>query len=432
MKKQFFSGLLLIAGVVTSAAQSGTNSPYSQYGLGMLSEQSQGFNRGMNGLGLGFRNGHEVNMINPASYSAADSLTMIFDVGVSGQITNFKEGNVKVNAKNANFEYAVALFRVMPRLGVSFGVVPFTNVGYSYSRTDVANSSLYSIETHSGNGGLREVYIGTGWEPVKGLSVGVNAGYLWGSIERSITNTTNQSSANTLTRIYSASLKSYKLDFGAQYQQTVGKKDVLTLGATFGLGHKLNGDALLVNANTDTQNSLTTADTTTVGKAFSIPMTLGVGVALCHNRKLTIGADYSLQRWNSIDYPMFHDGKYEMVSGLLKDRHKMTVGLDWVPSPSSNWSSLSLRNLLNHTHYRFGASYATPYYKVNGQDGPKELSVSAGMGIPLVNKWGNRSVLNVSVQWARQSATNLITENNFRINLGITFNERWFAKWKVE
>ena len=64
--------------------------------------------------------------------------------------------------------------------------------------------------------------------------------------------------------------------------------------------------------------------------------------------------------------------------------------------------------------------------------GTKELSVSAGMGIPLVNKWGNRSVLNISVQWARQSATNLITENTFRINLGITFNEKWFAKWKVE
>ena len=109
----------------------------------------------------------------------------------------------------------------------------------------------------------------------------------------------------------------------------------------------------------------------------------------------------------------------------------MTVGLDWIPS-ASNWTSLSLKNLLTHTHYRFGASYATPYYKVNGQDGPKELSVSAGMGIPLVNKWGNRSVLNISIQWARQSATNMITENTFRINLGITFNEKWFAKWKVE
>jgi hypothetical protein len=26
----------------------------------------------------------------------------------------------------------------------------------------------------------------------------------------------------------------------------------------------------------------------------------------------------------------------------------------------------------------------------------------------------------------------MITENTFRINIGMTFNERWFAKWKVE
>lgn len=431
MKKLFINGILLFASALTVSAQSGTNSPYSQYGLGILSEQSQGFNRGMNGLGLGFRYGNQVNTLNPASYSAADSLTMIFDVGLSGQITNFKEGNTKVNAKNADFEYAVAMFRAMPSLGISFGIVPFTNVGYSYSRTDVASSSLYSIETHSGNGGLREVYVGAGWEPVKGFSVGVNAGYLWGNTERSITNTTNQSAANTLSRIYSTSVNTYKLDFGAQYQQALGKKDVLTIGATFGLGHKMGGEAQLINTNTDTQNSVMTSDTATIDDAFKLPMTLGLGFAWCHNKTLTVGADYSFQRWSNIDYPKYETNKYQLVSGLLNNRHKMTVGLDWIPS-ASNWTSLSLKNLLTHTHYRFGASYATPYYKVNGQDGPKELSVSAGMGIPLVNKWGNRSVLNISVQWARQSATNLITENTFRINLGITFNEKWFAKWKVE
>ena len=34
----------------TGWAQSGTNSPYSQYGLGILSDQSTGFNRGTNNV----------------------------------------------------------------------------------------------------------------------------------------------------------------------------------------------------------------------------------------------------------------------------------------------------------------------------------------------------------------------------------------------
>ena len=100
MKRRLFTGLLLGAfSLVTMAQVSSTLSPYSQFGLGVLSDQSQGFNRGMGGLAVGLRDGKIVNMQNPASYSAVDSLTMIFDAGVSGQITNFKEGGRRVNAK---------------------------------------------------------------------------------------------------------------------------------------------------------------------------------------------------------------------------------------------------------------------------------------------------------------------------------------------
>ena len=41
-------------------------------------------------------------------------------------------------------------------------------------------------------------------------------------------------------------------------------------------------------------------------------------------------------------------------------------------------------------------------------------------------------MLNISTQWVKLDAKNFITENSFRINIGITFNERWFAKWKVK
>ena len=135
MKKIAVAALFAVM-TMSGYAQSGTNSPYSQYGLGVLSEQSNGFNRGMNGLALGFREHNQVNYLNPASYSAIDSLSFIFDMGVSGQITNFKEGNTKVNANNADFEYAVGGFRVARHVGMAFGIVPFTNIGYNYASTN--------------------------------------------------------------------------------------------------------------------------------------------------------------------------------------------------------------------------------------------------------------------------------------------------------
>ena len=114
-----------------------------------------------------------------------------------------------------------------------------------------------------------------------------------------------------------------------------------------------------------------------------------------------------------------------MQKGMYKNRHKVTIGAEACPRPNG-------RSFAGRMLYRAGVSYATPYYYINGQDGPKEISATLGFGIPIVNGYNNRSILNISAQWVQQSAKNLITDNTFRINIGLTFNERWFAKWKLQ
>ena len=93
--RKFLLSTLFLGSALFVSAQSGTNSPYSQYGLGVLSDQTSGFNRGMNGVGLGFHEHNQINYLNPASYSSIDSLTFIFDAGISGQVTNFEENGVR-------------------------------------------------------------------------------------------------------------------------------------------------------------------------------------------------------------------------------------------------------------------------------------------------------------------------------------------------
>ncbi len=428
MKKLFISITFMGVMAVEGMAQSGTNSPYSQYGLGVLSEQSQGFNRGMNGLALGLRQSNQVNFLNPASYSSIDSLTMIIDAGLSGQVTNFKEGGTKVNASNADFEYIAACFRALPRLGVSVGIVPFTNIGYNYSTQDlVGTSSTISTETHSGSGGLHQAYIGAGWSVLPYLSVGANFSYVWGSYSKTVTVSNSDSYVNTISRMYSSHFNSYKFDFGVQLYHEVAPGEQLALGITYGLGHNLGNNADLIHSSSNSETNTTTLDTVSVADAHSIPSTLGAGISWKHGKSLVLGFDYSLQKWGGEKMPELNpaDGTYARRSGLLTDRNKYTFGGEWVPNPIS-------RRFYNRIHYRFGASYATPYFKVNGLDGPKEYSVSAGFGIPIQNARNNRSILNISAQWQRTSAKELITENTFRINVGITFNERWFMKWKVQ
>ena len=67
--KKILSAVLFVAMSVSAWGQSGTNSPYSQFGLGTLAPQSTGFNRGMNGLAYGFHEHNQINYQNPASHS---------------------------------------------------------------------------------------------------------------------------------------------------------------------------------------------------------------------------------------------------------------------------------------------------------------------------------------------------------------------------
>lgn len=435
MRLHIMAGILLIASAQSVMAQSGTNSPYSQFGLGMLSDQASGFNRGTDGLALGFHDHNQVNYLNPASYASLDSLTFIFDVGLSGQITNFKEKGVKKNANNADFEYLVAGFRVFRHVGLSFGLLPYTNVGYSYTSARTLNdgSATTSTDTYTGTGGLRQVYLGVGVSPFKGFAFGVNGSYLYGSYTKALTNSFSNSYVNTIRKIASADVESYRLDFGAQYTARITKKDEVTLGATYTLGHKIGGNPQLSVISSNSQTSV--ADTTTYpgtgnGKLrLEIPSTIGVGLLYNHNNVLKIGADYSLQKWAKVEEPVYSsrngEVSYALRSGMYQDRHKATVGLEYCPGEYD-------RHFFNRVRYRAGVSYATPYYYINGKDGPKEISASIGFGIPIMNSWNNRSILNISGQWVQRKAADFITENSFRINIGLTFNERWFAKWKVQ
>ena len=422
---KILAGLVLAAMTTTAFAQSDTNSPYSQYGLGDLTDQSVGFNKGMNGVGLAMRKGTEVNPLNPASYSSVDSLSMIFDAGLSGQITNFNENGTRLNAKSGGFDYVVGLFRAFRNVGVSFGMIPYSNIGYKYSSsTRLSDFSTSVTSTYEGSGGLHQLFIGAGWRIVKPLSFGFNLSYLWGEYNRSIT-TSSTSAINTLSKEYTADISNYKLDFGLQYEQPLGKSDRVVIGATFSPGHSLKSDptCMVISKN----STISKSDTTThvISDGLKLPTSFGVGAAYYHSHNLRVGADLLMQKWGSVDFPQYEGSTYELKSGVLKDSYRMNVGAEFTPRPMG-------RNFFQRIRYRVGVGYATPYYYINGQEGPKEFGASFGFGIPIINGYNNRSVLNISGQWVNRAADNLIKENTFRINIGLTFNERWFAKWKVE
>lgn len=411
MNKKIFVLSMLLLSFIGIYADNGSNSPYSRYGVGLLSDQSLGVNRQMGGIGYGLRSNKYINILNPASFSEADTLTMLFEAGFSLQNVNFKEGSKRINAKNASFDYIAVEFRVCKNLGMSAGFLPYSTVGYSFSNTTNAGSNEESVNSYNGSGGIYQPFIGLGWKPFKGVSVGIMGSYIYGDITHEVginfTNSTDRS------RTYNVSMKSYKLDFGAQYSTRLGQKHDLTVGAVYSLGHDLNAKAKI----TDITSS--SSVTNNIENSFKLPHTYGIGFAYGYKGEWKFGADYTLQQWSSSSF-------FGIEKGV--DRNKISIGAEYTPTRLSN-------NIFKMMSYRAGGYYAGPYTEIKGEKGCEEYGVSAGISLPFFNNNNRNShaTLHISGQFIhlKPQAAGMITENYLRINLGITFNESWFMKLKV-
>ncbi len=416
------------------AQTNGSNSPYSRYGFGLLSDGGQGFNRAMSGLSYGMRNGTELNSKNPASYSSIDSLSFLFDAGFTLQNANLESNGRKINARNTSFDYLTMGFRASRNLGISLGLLPYSTIGYSMSHSETLQENTGEIvqtESYSGDGGLHEVYLGVGWKPFKRISIGANVGYLWGDMTHTIMASFSDADIASRRRQYAADIRTYKADFGLQYEQRINKKNMLTLGLTYGLGHDINSNGLYYDQLI--QNNTVIGDTLVAHNAYALPHSFGIGLTWTHDDRLRIGADYTLQKWQDVKSPqLFMDEltgqpHYEARTGNYTDMHKITVGFEYMHNPNGvRWRDL--------IRYRAGFAFTSPYTRINGQDGPRDYQVSLGVALPIINFYNNRSLLNISAQYERVNpkVPGMITENYLRISIGISFNERWFMKWKVE
>ena len=172
------AAILVGAPSAVVAQTNGSNSPYSRYGFGILSDRAQGFNKGMAGLSTAMRNGKELNVKNPASYSAIDSMSFIFDIGFSMQNANLEQNGTKINAHNSSYDYLAMGFRASRNLGVSLGLMPFSTIGYnlSDSKPMTENPDITRTNTFSGDGGLHEVYLGVRSSLSPSVSTAVTSG----------------------------------------------------------------------------------------------------------------------------------------------------------------------------------------------------------------------------------------------------------------
>lgn len=402
--------LALCAMPLTMFSQGSTISPYSRMGYGILSDNSSGIQRSMGGVGYAMQNGRQINVKNPASYAAVDSLTFLWDIGMD--LSNlWSEENGKHGYSFAGgLDYITSEFRIAKNLGGSFGIVPFSSVGYTFGTT-LDNGS----ETRAGTGGLAELYVGAGYRPFKGFSVGANVSYLFGTLA----NDTYVYGASTSIFERVMEVRDWNLHIGAQYAFSLGEKNKMVLGVTYSPKKSLHGHAWGVYYDVSQDSKADTVGYASMKNRYELPHTFGAGLSYTYDDRLTGEVDFTYQNWS--------DSKYNVIEGIeasnmtLNDRWKVAAGLSYTPSIRGNY--------LQRMTYRVGGHFNHDYMNILGNN-VRDYGVSLGFTFPAPN---TKTLVNLGVEWLHRytAPNNLIKEDYLNITLSVNFNELWFWKNKI-
>lgn len=386
--------------------------PYSKIGYGMLSDNVSGAQRQMGGVGYAMQNPRQVNVMNPASYSQVDSLTFIWDVGID--LTNLwsKENDKKAHSFGGGLDYINAMFRIHPHFGGSFGVVPYSSVGYSFG-TEINDG----VESRAGEGGINELYLGFGIEPFRNFSLGANFSYTFGTI----TNDTFVYGSSSSIFERAIEVRDWNVHVGMQYAIDVTPRDRVVIGATYTPKKSFHGHRWGAYYDLGQDKDADTIGYISLKGNFEQPHSIGGGISFSHNNRITAEVDFTYQNWAKAKYLPLEG--FESNDMKFDNRWKVAAGVQYTPMRGTSY--------LNRMVYRMGAFFNHDYMNIIGNN-VRDYGISFGFGLPT-SSVTSKTMINLGFEWKhRYSApTLLISENYFNITLSVNFNELWFWKNKI-
>ena len=284
--------LLLFSGWTLAAQTDGTYSgfsPYSVFGVGQLHQPGTAWNRSMGGVGIAARNNRYINILNPASMTARDSLSFMADFGLGGRISLFSEGNKKALNTTFNIDDFVMSFPLWKHTAAMVGITPISDVGYKIVYAEMDPDAQYRTFTSKGNGGIYQVFAafaGTFWNR---LSIGAQANYCFGNINKQATVDYDVESFRDIASGDSLQVNNFTAKLGIQYEQPLTTGHSLTFGATYKFATKINGHTIHYEERGAYDRVRTTS---TLGeKGLYMGDELGVGISYRNTDKLLIEVD---------------------------------------------------------------------------------------------------------------------------------------------
>jgi hypothetical protein len=388
----------------------------------------------MGGVGLAAPNGTQINDLNPALLYYTGRTT--YEIGLNGQFHTVRNRVESLRDGSGTLGYLALALPLSKRWAASVGLRPYSSVDYQSRTTEgvIDDPTSQVIVENRGTGGLAEAYMAQGFRLAKGLTVGASASYVFGSID--LTSGSFLNKEDIVTNIVLTEHVHYS-DFtfrgGAHYRGKLSGKLNYNVGGVYTFQSNLNG---IRTTAFERQDNLITTSTTPIeadqrGEAV-VPALAQLGLSLDNNQNWSINADVAQQQWSK--FRSFGVAGGATAGVPLSDTWRAGVGGEFIPDPSS------VDSYFKRVAYRAGVSVAQMPYRPDGKV-MYDRAVSWGFSFPLPTATPlDATTINLAFSYGQrgntqksiENANGNIKEDYVRMQLGVTLNNRWFLKRRIE
>jgi len=362
----------------------------------------------MGGLSI-FNDSIHMNIQNPASYGTL-KLTN-FTVGASHDQIKLESDVASDDAKITSFDYLGLAFPVSDKVGIGFGILPYTSVGYRILDTNEGSASVLN-----GRGGMNKVFVSAGVAVTHELSLGVDANYNFGNFQNTQSINREDLQYGT-TDVNRSDIKGFTVNFGANYQTDLTEKLDLHVSATYSPAMDLDSEnsrtISTVDFSSGTGRVIDFRDLEIGDTQFENPSIVTFGAGIGQENKWFAGAEYS-----SIGSSSYEDTfRFRGDGGNYENASQFSLGGFYIP----NYNSFT--SYLDRVVYRAGFRYDETGLVVNDES-INEFGISFGLGLPVGTFFSNA---NLGVELGRRGTkdSGLIQENFLRLSIGLSLNDKF-------
>jgi hypothetical protein len=404
--------LVILIGTTNLFAQGGSN--YSSVGIGDVIRSVGARYEGMAGTSIAMPSLQGINVTNPALLGMSPFTRIQTGYRFEQHLVQGAQGPAAQTSGEVDGLLALFAVDTSMGLGVSFGVMPYSNISYSTKReftTSSPEGTFKGSSSQSGSGGISSIYFGASYR-IEGIYVGLSAQPLFGQM-----NYYDDNVVSGITTLSSFTMQTKYLMTGAAYRIGACKEVApsFNLGAFFSFGSKLHYDRtatktvftreIFDSLNLRGSDEYTFSTQSSSGDS-PLPTTVGIGLSYRAGRT-QIGLDIERSDYSGITINQRSDASTGSMFRASLGISQQAAG--YAPTFFDKWG------------YRGGLGYVKQYFTFRGQD-VHEVFGSIGVDFPL----GQSATVDAAMQAGFRGPSTGLYEYIGRFSVTVSIGEVWF------